>query len=120
VDILPTILDLAGIENDVPRDGCSLIPPMSDGTPLERHGVRAEYKEEPGGLRYKAWISPEWKLVMYPGEEFGELYNRHDDPYEYMNLFYDRDYSEIKNRMFASLIEDLGRAEVLRPRSSRI
>jgi arylsulfatase A-like enzyme len=79
VDLLPPILDFAGIRDTFRRDGISLKRLLQEGTAPERSGVRIEYKEEPDRIRYKAWVTKEWKLAVYPGERFGELYDLRND-----------------------------------------
>jgi len=69
VDLLPTIAD------PVRREGVSLLPMLRGREPLARNGVRIEFEEEPDRIRFKCWVTPEWKLAAYTGEPFGELYD---------------------------------------------
>ncbi len=119
VDIVPTVLDLAGIEDPVRRDGVSLKGALQGGVPLDRKGVRAEFKEEPDRLRFKCWVTSGWKLVVYLGEPIGELFDLRNDPGEKHNLFHEPAHQETKARLLVELLEDMERSEPLWPRLSR-
>ncbi|GGD72442.1 sulfatase family protein [Paenibacillus nasutitermitis] len=120
VDLLPTILDFAAIEDHVKRDGISLKPRLADGELLSRSGVRIEYKEEPDRIRYKCWVKAEWKLAVYLGEIFGELYHLQEDPGEKHNLFHLPEYQSIKLELMMELLNDMERSEPVNRRSSRV
>lgn len=120
VDLAPTVLDLAGIADDVPRDGLSLKPALYQAAPLGRPGVRIEYKEEPDRIRFKCWVTPEWKLALYTGEPFGELYDLAGDPGEKKNLFDSPEYAGVRQRLTAEMLEDMERSEPCAPRPCRV
>jgi arylsulfatase A-like enzyme len=117
--VLPTVLDFAGIDDPVKRDGISLKPRLAEGTPIERKGVRIEYKEEPDRIRYKCWVTEQWKLAVYLGESFGELYDLQNDPGEKHNLFDVPEYREVKTRLLVELLNDMERSEPVCARPSR-
>ncbi|AFZ65662.1 sulfatase family protein [Deinococcus peraridilitoris] len=119
VDVYPTLLGYAGVP--CPRvDGIDLRSYLHGGPAPSRPGVRVEYKEEPDRLRYKAWITTHYKLVVYPGESFGELYDLNRDPHEHSNRFHDPDFSAIKAQLLTQLLEDLERSEPASERPSRV
>ncbi|MFD2611940.1 sulfatase family protein [Paenibacillus gansuensis] len=120
VDIAPTILDFAGVEDDIRRDGCSIKPRLQEGKPLARKGIRIEYKEEPDRIRCKCWVTEEWKLAVYSGESFGELYDRKRDPGEHCNLFYESDFQSVKSALMTELLSDMERSEPVNDRPSRV
>jgi arylsulfatase A-like enzyme len=87
-DLAPTLLELAGIESDIPFDGSSLVPMM--------HGEVAShssefYITECTWMRKHGWRTPEWKLILALEPDFHfkppvELYNLIQDPLENHNL----------------------------------
>jgi arylsulfatase A-like enzyme len=120
VDIAPTILDFAQIPDPIRRDGVSLKSRLQEGGVLERTGVRIEYKEEADRIRYKCWVTPEWKMAVYPGEAFGELYNLVQDPKEHHNLYDDPAMQEIKLKLLLAMVNDMERSEPLSERTCRV
>ncbi len=87
-DLVPTLLDLAGIACDIPFDGRSL-------TPMVRGEVNSHessfYITECTWMRKHGWRTPEWKLMRALEPDFHfkpavELYNLVEDPDENVNL----------------------------------
>ncbi len=87
-DLVPTLLDLAGIETDARFDGQSLMP-MARG---EQASLDSEfYITECTWMRKHGWRTPEWKLMVALEPDFHfkppvELYNLVADPDENNNL----------------------------------
>lgn len=82
IDILPTILDLAGIERVKPGlfQGSSLVPLLNGD---ESSANQQAYCTGP--LR-NALVQGTWKLIYNPHNELAELYDLADDPGEQRNL----------------------------------
>ena len=87
-DLMPTILELAGIESGIQFDGKSLLP-MIRG---EVASYESEfYITECTWMRKHGWRTPQWKLIiaLEPDMHFKppvELYNLVEDPGELVNL----------------------------------
>ena len=87
-DLVPTVLELAGIESDIQFDGTSLM----DMVRGEVASHEAEfYITECTWMRKHGWRTPEWKLIMALEPDFHfkpavELYNLTEDPDENNNL----------------------------------
>jgi arylsulfatase A-like enzyme len=87
-DIVPTILDMAGIEADDDFDGRSLLP-MARGE-VASHESEV-YITECTWMRKHGWRTPEWKLMVALEPDFHfkppvELYSLTEDPEENNNL----------------------------------
>jgi arylsulfatase A-like enzyme len=87
-DLVPTLLELAGIETDIPFDGKSLLP-MTQGD-VASHDSEF-YITECTWMRKHGWRTPEWKLILALEPDFHfkppvELYNLVEDPRENNNL----------------------------------
>jgi arylsulfatase A-like enzyme len=87
-DLVPTLLELAEIETDIPFDGKSLMP-------LVRGEVASYdsefYITECTWMRKHGWRTPQWKLIVALEPDFHfkppvELYNLIEDPLEADNL----------------------------------
>ncbi len=87
-DIMPTLLELAGVECDLPFDGRSVMR-LADGTaPSFASGI---YLTECTWMRKHGWRTPQWKLIVALEPDFHfkpevELYNLVEDPDELNNL----------------------------------
>jgi arylsulfatase A-like enzyme len=87
-DLVPTVLELAGIESEIPFDGKSILP-MVDGT-VASHAAEF-YITECTWMRKHGWRTPQWKLIVALEPDFHykppvELYNLIEDPDENNNL----------------------------------
>lgn len=104
-DLVPTILELAGIEVDDKFDGQSLLP-MAHGE-VASHDEEI-YITECTWMRKHGWRTPEWKLIVALEPDFHfkpeiELYDLVNDPQENENLATSRSevVADLKGRMEA-------------------
>jgi len=101
VDIVPTILELTGLEIDKAIQGKSLLPILSGVKPpyFHREAVRSEFYDAAMSdkLNYATMYRTEkYKLIMYHGHEKGELFDMKNDPEEYINLWDSPSHQDIK------------------------
>lgn len=87
-DVMPTILELIGIEASIEMDGESLVPLWGNG---KRAAQTEYYLTEATWMRKHGWRTPEWKLIvaLEPDLHFKpeiELYNLVKDPKELHNV----------------------------------
>ena len=113
VDVVPTLLDAAGAEIPEVLPGVSLLSDFNrGGTFAEFHGRGyEEYQRAPAIM----WRTNDMKLILYMTGRLwdacheyeklsGELYNLAEDPLELKNLYDDKDYSEVRERMTAEVL----------------
>jgi len=87
-DLVPTLLELAGIESSIAFDGKSLLPLVAG----QVAAIQSEYYiTECTWMRKHGWRTPEWKLIVALEPDFHfkpkvELYNLIEDPLENNNL----------------------------------
>ena len=91
-DIVPTILEIAGLPVPEGMHGKSLLPMLLGDAPPERHRdhVRCEYFDAvdmPDHTYASMFRDDRWKLVVYHGKGVGELYDLKNDPGEFENLW---------------------------------
>ena len=87
-DVVPTLLDLMGIDAGIGFDGRSMLPLVRGG---ERMPEPEFYITECTWERKHGWRTPEWKLIVslepdFHYREMKELYNLVQDPEEYHNV----------------------------------
>ncbi|NLF01450.1 MAG: sulfatase-like hydrolase/transferase [Anaerolineales bacterium] len=87
-DVVPTLMELAGIEVDIDFDGASLMPMARGEVPSHESEF---YITECTWMRKHGWRTPHWKLIVALEPDFHfkppvELYNLVEDPHEDHNL----------------------------------
>jgi arylsulfatase A-like enzyme len=104
-DIVPTVLELAGIPSEIKFDGASLMPMAHGAVPSHRGEF---YLTECTWMRKHGWRTPQWKLIEALEPDFHykpplELYNLIEDPHENHNLVEQEPATAayLKERMYA-------------------
>ncbi|MCL5271416.1 MAG: sulfatase-like hydrolase/transferase [bacterium] len=115
IDLLPTLLDLAGVPIPEGVDGMSLKPLMQDPRLPGREAVFT-YMMDKAVVR-----RGEWKFSFNFGElrcaggggerDFDELYNLKDDPHELTNLALDKDHAVLVAELKALYVRFLTEAK---------
>jgi arylsulfatase A-like enzyme len=98
-DVMPTMLDFAGIPIPHGVQGKSLRPVLRQEAVPWRDAVFSEVMD------MKMIRDYHWKLIFYPGRPYGELYHMASDPLELNNLYDHPDYE----RRRSALIERLAK-----------
>ncbi len=101
VDIAPTLAEAAGLAMAEDTHGRSLLPILTGEAPLDEHRdfVRSEYHDAVEGddeSSASMYRDRRWKLVVYHGNEIGELYDLEADPTESHDLWDDPTHLAIK------------------------
>ncbi len=104
IDIMPTVLELLGIQPSERVQGKSLLP-FIEGKGSAREEVHSEFP------RTKMIRTAEWKLVHYVRAQYGELYNLREDPHELNNLYDDPSHTKAKSEMKSRLADWLVETE---------
>jgi len=105
IDLCPTLLAAAGVDVAPEIQGLDLSDTFAGGRPDYRSSVFAES----GAV--KMIRSERYKLVHYPGQTYGELYDIASDPEETRNLYGDPSFADLQGEMTAALLDRLIHAE---------
>ena len=105
MDLAPTLLELAGLAIPERMQGRSLTPLFRDPGTAHRDSARCEYYRalNPNTSEYD-WEGSygtmirdhRYKLCVYHGHEFGELYDLEKDPREFDNLWDDPGHAQVR------------------------
>ncbi len=101
IDIFPTIVKELGIDAPSTLQGRSLNSDLR-GEPSQK---RSTIFSEIGAV--KMLREQHWKLIHYPGQDYGELYALDQDPDEIHNLYSNPDYWEQRTRLSGLLLDRL-------------
>ncbi len=117
VDIMPTVLDICGVDCPAGVQGQSLMPLIRDDEGARgKESVLLQEREAPDlsarGLQpddVNQWglRTHDWKLIHYPGEEYGELYDLRSDPGEFDNLWAEETHRAQRREMERMLLDRL-------------
>lgn len=121
LDFAPTVLDLCGVpvpEGAVPPEpeapqmlapwpGRSLAPQLMQAEAAGRDAVLIENDEDYLGLRLRTIVTDRYKLTVYAGQPFGELFDLQDDPGELWNRYHDPEYRAVREELRARLLDEL-------------
>ncbi|MBN2583079.1 MAG: sulfatase-like hydrolase/transferase [Planctomycetes bacterium] len=93
IDFLPTVCRLAGLDEPDWVDGLNIADLLARGGEVREVAVT----ENP---LTKTIHTRRWKLTQYlpetqGGRDFGELFDRQNDPWELRNLYFDPEYREV-------------------------
>jgi arylsulfatase A-like enzyme len=99
IDLCPTLLAAAGQAVAPEIQACSLLPALEGGAGPGHAYVFAES----GAV--KMLRGERWKLVHYPGQTYGELYDLAADPEEISNRYDDPGVAEIQATLERALLD---------------
>ena len=126
IDIAPTLLDLAGVAPPPLMQGRSLLPILEGKVEPDSHRdfVRCEFyhTDEGIGTEWKSVGSRanmvrdrRFKLVVYHGQEYGELYDLKEDPWEHVNLWESGAHQSVKSRLMRTAFDSVAFSVELGP-----
>lgn len=127
LDFMPTVLDLAGVDyaappvpdwqgltptekiyEGVPRlPGKSLKPLLDDPNATVQGSVLVEDDDDYRGVNIRTLITQRYKLTVYGGKGYGELFDLEADPEERRNLWDDAASQSLKADMMAKLADKM-------------
>jgi uncharacterized sulfatase len=117
VDYAPTFLNVAGL--DVPRTmtGVDQSPVWFGEREAVRDHVIVENRHQPTTLHLKTYVDERYKITVYYGRSYGELFDLATDPGEIHNLWSDPAYADLKARMVWKLLQaEMGKEPLWMPR----
>ena len=108
IDLVPTILDAAGLDRPG-LDGISLWPLLTKGRSPERPGLMCEHYGLHVPVMQRSWHEGRWKLVVQE-DGYLELYDLEDDPCELRNLASAPRHDDRRTSMRAALRREMERS----------
>ena len=107
LDLAPTLLELADIAEPEAMQGLSMVPGLANPPDWPRTAALTENDDDMARIRMRTLTTAEWKLTLYAGREFGELYNRRTDPDERTNLWSAPDHATVRADLTTQLADHM-------------
>lgn len=104
IDLAPTILEAAGIAPPAGMQARSVLPLLAGETDQGRDSVLVERQDAYWKLDMRTLRTPEWKITVYAGQPYGELYDLVNDPGEVVNLWDDPAHAATKQELTLRLL----------------
>jgi arylsulfatase A-like enzyme len=100
VDLLPTILEIAGIEGDRTLKGRSLVSLLTEGRPVRKFAFsEARRMIQRGGGFWQMVVRDHWKYVEFTNRRIKHLYDLRGDPHEATDLIGDPKHRGIQEEL---------------------
>ncbi|VCU69869.1 Arylsulfatase [Pigmentiphaga humi] len=110
IDLAPTILETAGVAPCNGMQGRSFAASVAgraydghEAVLIEEEGQRTYFGFQ-APVRMKSLIDARYRLSLYEGVDWGELYDRRDDPLECRNRWNDAAFASIRQAMIEKLL----------------
>jgi arylsulfatase len=109
-DVVPTLLECVGLPIPERVMGRSLLPILTQRADPSSHRdfVRCEYHDALAlehASHANMIVDERYKLVVYHGQDLGELYDLQEDPHEFENLWDDPAHAEIRFTLMKRLFD---------------
>ncbi|MEQ8677777.1 MAG: sulfatase-like hydrolase/transferase [Aggregatilineales bacterium] len=106
IDVMPTILDIAGVQIPDDLDAHSLLPLIRDPNAVGRDWITAEFHGHHFPYPQRMIRTHQHKLIISPAD-MNELYDMEADPYELTNLYDHPNYATVQQRLMGQLYRHL-------------
>lgn len=113
VDIGATILERAGLQPFHGMQGRSLLPVIAGASEGVREAIVVEEDNQRVFLgfdrpvRMRTLVTDRWRLTIYRGVEWGELYDLKDDPLELENRWSDPALLAVRENLLMRLVQEM-------------
>jgi arylsulfatase A-like enzyme len=121
MDIFPTLLEVAGIQQEATLEGKSMLGALKNNIPFEDHSRTFYFSRREGGTDYHGSCSyalryGDWKLISNkPGLPM-ELYHITSDPFEKMNVIHENpDVTRDLSKRLRAYIQKAGKIPWQKP-----
>lgn len=98
IDLVPTFLSAAGLAVPGAMQGSDQLP-VWGGQRAGRAWAMVENRHNPTTVHLRTLITARYKLTVYRGHDYGELFDLETDPQELHNAWNDPAYAGVKSEM---------------------
>lgn len=99
VDLAPTLVGLCGLDIPKSMSGVNQADVWRGDVRNQREYIICENRHEPHVMHLVSYVEDRYKITVYEGREYGELYDLKEDSGEHNNLWNDKNSQDIKADM---------------------
>ena len=99
LDIMPTLLQLIDIPEPIITQGISFADALLSDKDYTREYTITENDDNSMPFRLRTLLNEDYKLSIFANYDYGELFDRKNDPNELNNLYFDKEYEQIRNKL---------------------
>ena len=118
VDLEATVLDAAGLPPSPGSQGICQAASWQDAAARDREWALVEFRPSMGPFMQWTFVEDRFKLVLYRGHEYGELYDLHADPHQLRNLFADPAFAGLRDALVRRFEPLRTQDEIVRERTA--
>ena len=113
IDIASTVLDRARLAPYNGIQGESLLCVMNGGAIDGRRGILIEQEAQVANFgldrppRVRTFVTERWRLSVWGGLDFGELYDLAGDPHKMSNLWSDPAHAAVKAELLEQMVQEM-------------
>ena len=120
VDLTPTFLEVAGVDVPIKMTGVgqtAVWTSQSSQSHPQRDHIIVENRHQPTTFHLKTYVDERYKLTVYYGRPYGELFDLGADPHEVNNLWDEPAAADLKAVLVMKLLQaELGKEPLWMPR----
>jgi uncharacterized sulfatase len=117
IDLPVTFLSAAGEPVPGLMQGVDQRPVWRGDAPAVREDVICEFRHQPTTVHLRTLVTDRYKLTVYRGREYGELFDLAEDPEERHNRWSDPAYAPVKAALFERFVQvEIAREPMRYPR----
>ena len=105
VDYAPTFLSAAGVEVPGLMQGRNQLDVWCGKTEPVRDHVIIENRHQPTAVHLRTFVNERYKLTVYRGHDYGELFDLDSDPEERRNLWDNPECADLKSHLLLRFVQ---------------
>lgn len=105
VDYAPTFCAAAGMEKPRSMSGMNVLANWTDGDQVRDYAIVENHHQVGPEVHLRTIVTEEYKLTVYRGREWGELFDMKKDPNELNNVYDDPAYRDVREMMYRKLAD---------------
>lgn len=104
VDLAPSFLNAAGIEIPGMMQGVNQMEVWSGKEKNKRDNLIVENRHQPTAIHVRTYVDDRYKMTVYRGYEYGELFDLQEDPEELRNLWDEPEAKDLKIKVLHKFV----------------